>query len=160
MLPEGSAIRADNAHAPAAQLCGFSCQLKLDIPASQTLLLAQPILQSRDKKAIVVVTDQQAQATSVHLLILQHGKCCLNTANCQHSWRVAVDSAAFDGQTRCLALLRKQDSTVLVCTMDAAFMQLRPDVPIPLEYLPQLSAIQLITGRRVRNHTAASLCAC
>ena len=149
VLPLGGSTAPDGTSG--AQQCGLSTQLKLDLPASDTLLLAQPILQSREQKAIVVLTDRGASTTSVHLLSLQRG-CRLDLGNRQAHWVVTVDSAAFDGRTRCLALLSLSSGTVLICTMDAAFVQLKTDASLPLmSWLPQLSSIRLVPGRKVRS---------
>ena len=61
-----------------------------------------------------------------------------------------VDQAAFDGHSRCLALLCHQDGSVQICTLDATFTHLRVDLPLPImSWLPRLHSIGLVPGRKV-----------
>lgn len=70
MLPLGGALCSHDEQA--AQQCGLSRQAIVDLAACHKLLLAQPILQSREQKVLIVVADQQAGRTAVHLLLPQH----------------------------------------------------------------------------------------
>jgi len=62
---------------------------------------------------------------------------------------IAVDSAAFDDRTRCLALISRQDETIRIYTLDPTFTMLKHDSIIPVPYLPQLLYIRLVPGRKV-----------
>jgi hypothetical protein len=53
--------------------CGITSKLHLKLGANESLLLAQPILQSREPKALVVLTDSQASTSAVHLFNLNRG---------------------------------------------------------------------------------------
>jgi hypothetical protein len=70
-------------------------------------------------------------------------------ANFKAKWMKAVDSAAFDDRTRCLALLSLLEGTIQIYTVDSSFTMLRLDSSIPVPYLPKLTAIRLVPGRKV-----------
>lgn len=153
VLPQ-SADADDGATPPQ---CGITAQLMLDISPDEALILAQPISQSREQKVLVVVANQPASTTAVHLLSMHRGGRRLEIATRQAFWQVAVDEAAFDGRTRCLALLCRQNGTLCICTMDACFSQLRIDTQFPLlSWLPNLCSIRLVPTRRVRRMSAVA----
>jgi len=128
--------------------CGIISKLQLTLSASESLLLAQPILQSRESTALVILTDQQAVTTTVHLLNLNR-ECRPSGANRVAHWVKALECASYDDRTRCLALFSRQEEVIQVFTFDTNHTQLRPATSISMPWLPQLTSIRLVPGRKV-----------
>jgi len=85
----------------------------------------------------------------VHLFGMNRGVVRPDEHSCKAKWVKAVDSAAFDEHTRCLALFSRLEATVLIYTLDASFTRLRLDSSIPVHYLPDLGTIRLVPSRKV-----------
>lgn len=159
----GGGHRSGNPFAPAglagsAGMDGFAptlaygvCdQQNLQLSPHQTPLLVQPIMDTADRRVLVVIADAKAGNTVVHLLSRAAGG-ALNAGNRRLALQRVLSTAQFDPGSRLLLLHSLEERRAQVYLFDASFGELRTVANVPLgDLVPgNATSAMLVPGQKV-----------